>query len=160
MQQLDMAAVMLKVGDVLRQDDAIKAFCYTNRAETLKVQVGEVLPDEQPGENDAPYVVILSGKKSEGANLSACSYSMSLVVGINSASRDRFETTDGSVMHDGYQLLNQFMTLIQKTLDDYRQIAQVETEVIGSASPDGTHWVGTMDVTWEIEQTIGFNQEF
>lgn len=160
MQQLDMAAVMLKAGDVLGQDDAIKTFCSENRAETLTIQVGEVLPDELPGENDAPYVVILDGKKNEGANVSSCSYSMSLIVGINSASRDRFETDAGSVMHDGYQLLSQFMLLIQKTLGDYRQIAQVENDIQGAASPDGTHWVGTMNLTWEIEQAIGYNQEF
>lgn len=159
MQQLDMAAVMLTVGDTISQDEAITTFCSNNFAKAVTIQVGEMLPDEQPAEENAPYVVILNGKKSEGA-ISVCSYSMSLVVGINSASRDKFETEAGSVMHDGYQLLSQFMLLIQKELNEYRQIAQADTEVIGAASPDGTHWVGTMELTWEIAQALGTNQEF
>lgn len=160
MQQLDIADVMIKAGDILLADSAVQAFCSENMAKALTVQVGEVLPDEQPTEENAPYIAILDGDSKEGAEVNPCQYSMSLIIGVKSESRNLVETEAGSVVHEGYSLLSEFMTLIKKTLNNYRQISQMESRILGAASPDGTHWVGTMDLTWEIEQVIGYNQEF
>lgn len=158
MQQIDMSTVMLKIGDAILSNQAVKDFCTTNYAKDLSIQVGDVLDDEVPTEDDAPYAIIYEGKKNEGGPV--CEYSVKIFIGVKSNSRDRFTTTAGSVMHEGYNDASLFMNTIQTALNDYRKMASANTELLGSASPDGTYWGCYIECSWEIDQALGFNQEF
>ena len=153
-QQLDIAEWLLTIGDYIKKDEKIAAFCTEHFTEELKVQAGELLKSEEPKEEDCPGIQIFGAMKTEGLYQTECEYSCGIGVCI-SADSTTFKSTGGTVMHNGFDLISKLLTLIQEELNLYKPMAKVEASVAGVANPSGTFWIAGMDVTWIIEQTLG-----
>ena len=156
-QNLNIADIIVTLGDYLKSNQNIKDFCVDNFEKEVSVQLGEVLDKEEPTSDDCPYIIILSGSKEEGTALTTCTYRMVIAAGVATEPFSKVETDAGSIIHTGYDLINNFLTLIQKELNKRRLASNVTVNIIGSMNADGSHWAGTMEVLYQIDQVLGIS---
>lgn len=157
-QNLNIAEILVTIGDYLKSNKNIKDFCVENFEKQVSVQLGEVLDTEEPTTDDCPYIVIFAGNKEEGTSLATCTYSMVIAAGISTKPFSKVETAAGSIIHIGYDLINNFLTLIQQELNKRRLANNVTVNVIGSMNADGSHWAGTMELSYQIDQVLGMSK--
>jgi len=161
-QQIGISDWILKLGSLLKNNVAIRKFTAENFPDKqLMVVAGDILPDEEPVEEDCPFILIYGATKKEGLNAGVCEYKCNLGIGI-STDKGNFLSDDGIVMHNAYDLMSKLMLIIQRELNDYRPMSAVDAQVGGALNPGGTYWAGDMTIIWEIEQTLGLGkaQEF
>ena len=157
-QQLDSVNIMKTVADKIITAEEIAAFTAKYSYNEPLVIIGDVLQADLPTEEDAPYIYIYGASKSEGIETDPCEYQISIGVGISQTGQDTL--TNGLIVHKGYSIVSEFMEIIQKVLFNYREMANTQSNVIGSVDPGASHWVGNLILKWNVEQTISGNQEF
>lgn len=148
----------------LNEDEKIKTFCQEKFGKELKIYVGELLRKTIPTSKDCPYIVITELSKREGTREEVnhkVEYACTMYIGIG-AERNKLIEEDGIIMYEGCKNLGDFMNLVQMELtrrnDGERPFNQVEATIVGSIEPDGSHWGGTLNCRWKMEQFIGLSQ--
>jgi len=157
LQNLDISDTLIALGSFIKEDSAVQDF-VTDSFETgteLKVYVGDFTRKTIPTAADCPYIAITDFRKKEGQNIEFCDYRATLYVGV--ASDDTFVEDDDVLMPDVYDLGAKFMTLLETIFNDKtkrnRPLSRCETD--GPYPLDTKHWVGRMELTWRIYQTLG-----
>lgn len=155
LQNLDISDTLISLGNFLKNDSAIQEFCGDHFNESLKIYVGDFARKTIPTAADCPYIVITDFAKKEGQNIEFCDYKAVLFVGLSSD--ETLVSVDDVLMLDVYDLGAKFMTLIEDVFNDKakrnRPLSRCET--VGPYPLDVKHWVGRMDLTWRIYQTLG-----
>lgn len=155
LQNLDISDTLISLGDFLKKDADIQEFCGEHFVEPLKVYVGDFVRKTIPTSADCPYIVLTDFKKKEGQNIDFCEYNVVLLVGVSSD--ESMVEVDSVLMLDVYDVGAKFMTLIESVFNDktkrYRPLSRCDTD--GPYPLDVKHWVGKMDLTWRIYQTLG-----
>ena len=156
LQNLDISDTLISLGTFLKNDPAIQEFCESHFSDELTIYVGDFTRKTIPTVKDCPYIVLTDFKKKEGQNIEFCSYGVTAFVGV-SADDEVFVEVDGVIMPDVYDVGAKFMTLIEAVFNDkakrYRPLSRCETD--GPYPLDVKHWVGKMELTWRIYQTLG-----
>lgn len=155
LQNLDMADIFITLGDYLQNNENIKEFCADHFGKELTVKLGAVLENEELDVTDCPYILILDGGKTEGLAVNPCTYNMLVDAGIATAEFATFITDSGSIMHEGYDLINKFLTLLQTEINKLRIINEITVTVSGAMNTNGSHWAGVMELSFEVEQIQG-----
>ena len=185
LQNLDISDTLVNLGRFILNDTDIQEFCSENFTEDLSVYVGDFTRKTIPNATDCPYIVLTDFKKKEGQNIEFCEYYVTAFVGMSTdvlveettdetddTENTESETTeteeteeteetvveeDGVVMLDIYDVGAKFMTLIESIFNDKnkrnRPLSRCETD--GPYPLDVKHWVGKMELTWRIYQTLG-----
>ena len=155
LQNLDISDTLISLGNFLKSDAAIQEFCEDHFNESPKIYVGDFARKTIPTSADCPYIVITDFVKKEGQNIEFCDYKAVLFVGLSSD--ETLVSVDDILMLDVYDLGAKFMTLIEDVFNDKtkrnRPLSRCETS--GPYPLDVKHWVGRMDLTWRIYQTLG-----
>ena len=155
LQNLDISDTLISLGNFLKNDAAIQEFCEDHFDEPLKIYVGDFVRKTIPSSADCPYIVLTDFKKKEGQNIEFCEYLVVLLVGLTSD--EALIEVDDLLMLDVYDVGAKFMTLIEDVFNDKtkrnRPLSRCETD--GPYPLDVKHWVGKMDLTWRIYQTLG-----
>ena len=156
LQNLDISDTLISLGVFLKNDLLVQDFCDEHFAKGLRVFVGDFTRKTIPNVADCPYIVLTDFKKKEGQNIEFCEYSVTAFVGI-SADDESVIDADGVTMMDVYDVGAKFMTLLEKIFNDKRKrnrpLSRCDTD--GPYPLDVKHWVGKMDMTWRIYQTLG-----
>ena len=155
LQNLDISDTLISLGNFLKNDAAIQEFCEDHFDEPLKIYVGDFVRKTIPSSADCPYIVLTDFKKKEGQNIEFCEYRVVLLVGLTSD--EALIEVDDLLMLDVYDVGAKFMTLIEDVFNAKtkrnRPLSRCETD--GPYPLDVKHWVGKMDLTWRIYQTLG-----
>ena len=155
LQNLDISDTLISLGNFLKEDEAIQEFCEDHFDESLKVYVGDFVRKTIPTSADCPYIVLTDFKKKEGQNIEFCEYQVVLLVGLTSD--EALVNVEDVLMLDVYDVGAKFMTLIEDVFNDKtkrnRPLSRCETD--GPYPLDVKHWVGRMNLTWRIYQTLG-----
>lgn len=166
--QTNLLDIGLTLARYLRDDSQIQAFCQEHFGKKPTFIVGEVLRRDIPTMDKCPYIVITNLQKKEGTRIlvkNRVEYSAQFYIGIDTNYQLSAES-DSVYVTDPCTVISEFMGLIQERInerkDRSRPVDECTTEILGSMEPNGGHWVGTMDMTWRIDQTLNLiqNEEF
>lgn len=155
LQNLDISDTLLALGRDLLQNQNIINFCQTNFNKALRVFVGDFIREQIPTVGDCPYIVLTDFKKKEGQNIEFCEYNVTAFVGVAMNNPDYAEQ-DGVVIADIFDVGAKLMTLIEEELNSptrNRPLSKVNTDGPFPIVPK--HWVGKMDLSFRIYQTLG-----
>ena len=163
-QNANLMDIALKIGGYLKNNEHIKEFVAEQFQNELQVRVGEMLHVQLPTVEDTPYIVLYDWRKREGTHIEFCVYSCNIAIGVGKGARPEFIVDDNGVAFlDAYDVSHQFAQLIINELnnrdDKNRPLAVVETKGAFPIEPDGSHWVITLECSWRVYQTMGFNTE-
>ena len=155
LQNLDISDTLLALGSFIKNDNLIQEFCNQHFDNELSVYVGDFARKTIPSAADCPYIVITDFKKKEGQNIEFCDYYATVYIGVTSD--ESVVDVDGVLMPDVYDVGAKFMTLLETIFNDKnkrnRPLSRCETD--GPYPLDVRHWVGRMELTWRIYQTLG-----
>ena len=155
LQNLDISDTLLSLGAFIKNDEAVQEFCGQNFDNELSVYVGDFARKTIPSAADCPYIVITDFKKKEGQNIEFCDYYATAYIGVTSD--ESVVDVDGVLMPEVYDVGAKFMTLLESIFNDKtkrnRPLSRCETD--GPYPLDVRHWVGKMELTWRIYQTLG-----
>lgn len=160
--QKNLVDIALTLAHYLRDNSNVKDFCQSQFSKELTIYVGELLRKSIPTSDNAPYVVICELAKTEGTN-DIVSYSTNLFVGVAVEANTIVEESTNVKMYDGVDVLANFMNLLQIELNKrsnyQRPISVVKTSILGAIDPNGKHWVGNIELKWNMQQTINLSTE-
>lgn len=158
-----MEEVGMVLARYLNEDEKIKTYCMDKFGKEIKIYVGELLRKTIPTSKDCPYIVITELSKREGTREEVnhkVEYTCMMYIGVASE-RNKLIEVDGITMYEGCKNLAELMNLVQMELtrrnNGERPFNQVEATIVGSIEPDGSHWGGTLDCRWKMQQTIGLS---
>ena len=155
LQNLDISDTLVNLGLFIKNDRDIQEFCSQHFDNELSIYVGDFTRKTIPSAADCPYIVITDFKKKEGQNIEFCDYYATAYIGVTSD--ESVVDVDGILMPDVYDVGAKFMTLIEAIFNDKtkrnRPLSRCETD--GPYPLDVKHWVGKMELTWRIYQTLG-----
>ncbi len=155
LQNLDISDTLIKLGVFIRNDRAVQEFVEQHFGQSLTVYAGDFTRKIIPTVANCPYVALTDFKKKEGQNIEFCDYTLTAYIGV--AADETFVEDHGILMPDVYDVGAKFMTLIETIFNDRekrdRPLARCQTE--GPYPLDAKHWVGKMELTWRIYQTLG-----
>ena len=159
LQNLDISDTLIKLGAFIRDDKDVMEFIEKNFDRQLKLYAGDFTRKIIPTISDCPYVALTDFRKKEGQNIEFCDYQVTAYIGV--AADEAFIEEHGVLMPDVYDVGAKFMTLIEAIFNDKnkrcRPLSRCETE--GPYPLDAKHWVGKMELTWRIYQTLGTNYQ-
>lgn len=159
LQNLDISDSLIKLGAFIRDDHAVQEFMEEQFGKDLKIFVGDFTRKTIPVVADCPYIALTDFKKKEGQNIEFCEYRVTAFIGVSAD--ETFVEEHGILMPDVYDVGAKFMTLIETIFNDknkrYRPLSKCDTE--GPYPLDAKHWVGKMELTWRIYQTLGTNYQ-
>lgn len=152
--------IVQKIGKKLAANTDIKTFCTGNFGKELSVFCGDLLPDEIPSSDEAPYIIVYDARKTEGDGDAQVHDSVN--VGFEIPVNRELIIEDGIKYQKGYKFVCEFQKLIQDVLNDLNQISYVSAEIYKPVEADGSGWAGNMSVRWDIDQvlSLGETQEF
>ena len=155
LQNLDVSDTLIALGQFVKNDTAVDEFVSEHFSGDLKVVVGNVTRQIAPTVEDCPYIVFTNFRKKEGQNIDFCEYACDVWIGLTADNSVVDE--DGIEMLEVYDTGSKFMHLIEDIFNDKtkrnRPLSRCETA--GPYALDAKHWVGSMDLTWRIYQTMG-----
>ena len=155
LQNLDISDTLLSLGAFIKNDTEVQEFCEQHFDNELSIYVGDFARKTIPSAADCPYIVITDFKKKEGQNIEFCDYYATAYIGVTSD--ESVVDVDGVLMPDVYDVGAKFMTLLETIFNDKakrnRPLSRCETD--GPYPLDVRHWVGKMELTWRIYQTLG-----
>lgn len=155
LQNLDISETLIRLGAFIRDDNDIQEFAEEHFGKALKIFVGDFSRKVIPVVTDCPYIVLTDFKKKEGQHIEFCEYRLTAFIGVSAD--ETFVDEHGVLMPDVYDVGAKFMTLIETIFNDEnkrnRPLARCDTE--GPYPLDTKHWVGRMELTWRIYQTLG-----
>ena len=155
LQNLDVSDTLLSLGEFIKNDNLIQEFCEQHFGNELSIYVGDFTRKTIPSAADCPYIVFTDFTKKEGQNIEFAEYKTTAFIGVTSD--ESVVVVDGILMPDVFDVGAKFMTLIETVFNDKekrnRPLSRVDTS--GPYPLDVRHWVGKMDLTWRIYQTLG-----
>lgn len=160
--QKNLIDIALTLAHYLRDDENVKDFCQAQFKKDMTYYVGELLRKSIPVNDNAPYIVICELAKTEGTN-DTVQYSCTMFVGIVVDENAIVTESTDILMYDGVDVLANLLNLVQVELNKrsnyQRPISIVKTSILGAIDPTGKHWVGTMELKWNMQQTINLSVE-
>ena len=163
---IDISNAMIDIGNYLKDNPNIKAFCQEQFGKELTVIVGATLRRQLPGHDKTPYVHFYNFDKREGVDVEWCRYRGNILVGVGTGANNDFVEDGGVYILDAYDVTTKLMNLIIKELNDYKEksrpLSTVETEGPDPIEADGSVWAGFLNCTWRVYQSMGraVNEEF
>ena len=155
LQNLDISDTLIGLGNFLKNDSAIDAFCNDNFSQELKIYVGDFTRKTIPTVADCPYIVLTDFRKKEGQNIEFAEYKVTAFIGVSAD--ESVVDVEGIEMMDAYDVCAKFMTLLETVFNDKtkrnRPLSRVDTD--GPYPLDTKDWTGRLDLTWRIYQTLG-----
>ena len=155
LQNLDVSDTLLSLGEFIKNDNLIKEFCEQHFDNELSIYVGDFTRKTIPSSGDCPYIVLTDFTKKEGQNIEFAEYKTTAFIGVTSD--ESVVDVDGILMPDVYDVGAKFMVLLETIFNDKekrnRPLSRCETS--GPYPLDVKHWVGKMELTWRIYQTLG-----
>ena len=167
LQNLDISDTLVSLGTFLKNDPLVQGFCDENFTSALSIYVGDFTRKSIPTAANCPYIVLTDFQKKEGQNIEFCGYRCTAFIGLSTdalltedENEDDEETVvdeDGILMLDIFDVGAKFMTLIEAVFNDKtkrnRPLSRCNTD--GPYPLDTKHWIGRMELTWRIYQTLG-----
>lgn len=163
-QNENLMEIALKIGGFLKNNYNIKEFVQEQFKAEINVFVGEMLHSQIPIAENTPYIALYDFRKKEGIHIEYCTYSCKIEIGVGKGVRNDFvEDENGVLFLDAYDVSQQFSQLVISEInnrnDKNRPLAIVETRGAFPIEPDGSHWVISLECSWRVYQTMGFNIE-
>lgn len=94
---LDLWQIVEKWADILKESERLESYCQKKYGKTFKIFMGAD-PKEPPGEDMAPYIMIIPGGKEEGGDVGENTYT----VYVHACISQREETADGEVIQGSF----------------------------------------------------------
>lgn len=157
LQNLDISETLIQLGVFIKKHESVREFCYEHFGKELTVFVGDFTRKNVPDIKNCPYIVLTDFKKKEGQDVDFCAYEVKLFIGAKDETEVRVETEDGIIIQDIYDLIAKFENLLQAIFNDpkKRNRPLSRCEVKDPVPLDAEHWIGIMELTWRIYQTLG-----
>lgn len=150
MQTLPMQVIKQAIVEVIKNDTNINDFCQ-NKYGKFPV-ILNALPLKSPDASMAPYILIYDSIKNEGLNVYPYLYSFSVGWGVENKN---VTTNDRVTIYHGQDEADELGQLIIECINRRHVIHEVNYETVGPINPNHSHWMGAMDVVWQIEYPMG-----
>ncbi len=163
---LDLWNLVEKWADIIENSESIKTYCQEKYGKDFKLYLGAD-PKEPPGAENAPYIMIIPGSKTEGMNDDTFTYTNFIHVCIVKGEK----TADGeTIKHDTeYEKAKKFIVPGQKEIIEFSQLIYSELQanlqehpiskldmdvIVGTTYPQ---FASLMTLITDIEPAMGEN---